>query len=243
MVVFTNTCWNSLGSSWSNIAFFKLFLVLVDSLGEIFFLIAFNDWPWIRIHIALVNSVENATWLERIPALLALGLTKKEFELHKKSQAEFEAVFDDDGTYDDVIYGLQKQALAKLRTQVKVICKNKRTRNIKKIHQSAMAFAKNLEWCPPQFQAGRTWCFGIVHELKGKSRGKKLKRFYDWLDRELDESPRIETRKVRQKYEEIYGALSSYKAWESLSARVRRTKKLKSEVNSNGENRPIWSRK
>ena len=60
---------------------------------------------------------------------------------------------------------------------------------------------------------------------------------------ELDESPRIEARKAREKYEEIYGVLPSHKAWESLPARIRRTKKLKSEVNPNGENRPIWSRK
>ena len=100
--------------------------------------------------------------------------------------------------------------MAKLRTQVKAICKIKRTR--KKIHKSAMACAKNFEWCPPQFHAGQTWCFGIVHELKGKSRGKKLKRLYDWLDQELDGNSRIETRKAREKYEEMYGTLSSYKA-------------------------------
>ena len=46
-----------------------------------------------------------------------------------------------------------------------------------------------------------------------KSQGKKLKRFYDWLDRELDGSPRTEARKAREKYEEMYGTLSAYKAW------------------------------
>ena len=76
--------------------------------------------------------------------------------------------------------------------------------------------------------------------LKGKSPWKKLKGFYDWLGRELDGRPRIEAKKAREKYEEMYGALPSYKVWESLSARIRRRKKLKSDLDSNGENRPIW---